>query len=361
MTTSSTTHSRKPRNFLYISMASLLSFSLFSLFLFLSLSSSSTTTLKTNSHHPTKQKQKPRPNVPPSSASTTPPEILQACKATRFQDTCVSSLSNPNVPQNPTPLQIIQSAISVSNTNLKTAQSMVKSILDSSTGNINRTTAAKNCVEALINSQYRITRSTDDALPRGRVKDARAWMGAALLYQYDCSNALKYANDTSLTRQTMSFLDTLMAFSSNALSMIVSYDAFGNDTKSWGPPKTERDGVWELGSAPGSGGDFGSGFRGGFPSELTADVTVCKDMSNGGCYKTVQEAVNTAPDNEWGHRYVIHIKEGVYNEIVRVPLEKKNVVFLGDGMGKTVITGSLAVGQPGISTYNTATVGKFIF
>ncbi|KAI9391579.1 hypothetical protein POPTR_007G107300v4 [Populus trichocarpa] len=353
MTTSSTTHSRKPRNFLYISMASLLSFSLFSLFLFLSLSSSSTTTLKTNSHHPTKQKQKPRPNVPPSSASTTPPEILQACKATRFQDTCVSSLSNPNVPRNPTPLQIIQSAISVSNTNLKTAQSMVKSILDSSTGNINRTTAAKNCVEALINSQYRITRSTDDALPRGRVKDARAWMGAALLYQYDCSNALKYANDTSLTRQTMSFLDTLMAFSSNALSMIVSYDAFGNDTKSWGPPKTERDGVWELGS----GGDFGSGFRGGFPSELTADVTVCKDTSNGGCYKTVQEAVNTAPDNEWGHRYVIHIKEGVYNEIVRVPLEKKNVVFLGDGMGKTVITGSLAVGQPGISTYNTATVG----
>jgi pectin methylesterase-like acyl-CoA thioesterase len=143
--------------------------------------------------------------------------------------------------------------------------------------------------------------------------------------------------------------------------MIVSYDAFGNETKSWGPPKTERDGVWELGSAPGSGGDFGSGFRGGFPSELTADVTVCKDTSNGGCYKTVQEAVNTAPDNEWGHRYVIHIKEGVYNEIVRVPLEKKNVVFLGDGMGKTVITGSLAVGQPGISTYNTATVGKFIF
>jgi hypothetical protein len=29
-------------------------------------------------------------------------------------------------------------------------------------------------------------------------------------------------------------------------------------------------------------------------------------------------------------------------------------------MGKTVITGSLNVGQPGISTYNTATVGKFL-
>uniref|UniRef100_A0A2N9G6X7 Pectinesterase catalytic domain-containing protein n=1 Tax=Fagus sylvatica TaxID=28930 RepID=A0A2N9G6X7_FAGSY len=55
-------------------------------------------------------------------------------------------------------------------------------------------------------------------------------------------------------------------------------------------------------------------------------------------------------------RFVISIKEGVYEETVRIPLEKKNVVFLGDGMGKTVITGSLNVGQPGISTYNTATV-----
>ncbi|CAK7354928.1 unnamed protein product [Dovyalis caffra] len=321
----STTHPRKPRNLLCISMASLLSFSLLSLFLFLSLSlsSSTTTTLRINQHHPTKQKQKPRSKPPPSFPASTPPEIIQACKATRFQDACVSSLSNSHVPQNPTPLQIIQSAISVSDTNLKTAQSMVKSILDTSTGSINRTTAAKNCMEALNNSQYRITRSTGDALPRGRIKDARAWMSAALLYQYDCSNALKYANDTSLTNQTMSFLDTLMSFSSNALSMIVSYDALGNDTKSWGPPKTEREGVWEIRSAPGSGGGFGSGFRGGFPPTSAADATVCKDGRNNGCYKTVQEAVNTAPDNKWERRYVIHIKEGVYEEIVRVPLEKK--------------------------------------
>ena len=237
---------------------------------------------------------------------------------------------------------------------------MVKSILESSAGNINRTAAAKNCMEVLNNSQYRIARTSGDALPRGKIKDARAWMSAALLFQYDCSNALKYANDTSLTNQTMSFLDTLMSYSSNALSMIVSYDAFGNDTKSWGPPKTERDGVWEFGSETGSGGDSGSWLRGGVPSNLTPDVTVCKNGSDSGCYKTVQEAVNTAPDNEWGRRYVISIKEGVYDEIVRVPLEKKNVVFLGDGMGRTVITGSLTVGQPGISTYNTATVGKHL-
>jgi pectin methylesterase-like acyl-CoA thioesterase len=84
-------------------------------------------------------------------------------------------------------------------------------------------------------------------------------------------------------------------------------------------------------------------------------VTVCKDASKGGCYKTVEEAVNAVPNG--GQRRFVKIKKGVYKETVTVPLEKKNVVFLGDGMGKTVITGSLNVGQPGISTYNSATVG----
>jgi hypothetical protein len=228
---------------------------------------------------------------------------------------------------------------------------MVKSILDSSASSLNRTTAARNCLEVLHNSDYRISQTTDDALPNGRVKDARAWLSAALLFQYDCWSALKYANDTSMVNETMSFLDSLTGLTSNALSMVLAYDIYGKDTGSWAVPKTERDGFWERGSGS------GAGFNGGVPKNLKADVTVCKDATKGGCYKTVQEAVNAAPDNGGKQRFVIHIKEGVYEETVKVPLEKKNVVFLGDGMGKTVITGSLNVGQPGISTTNTATVG----
>jgi hypothetical protein len=34
-------------------------------------------------------------------------------------------------------------------------------------------------------------------------------------------------------------------------------------------------------------------------------------------------------------------------------------VFVGDGMGKTVITGDLNADTPGISTFNTATVGAY--
>ena len=113
---------------------------------------------------------------------------------------------------------------------------------------------------------------------------------------------------------------------------------------------TERDGFWE----PSGTGELSAIPK--IPEKLTADAVVCK---SGGCYKTVMEAVNAAPDYS-ERRFVIYIKEGVYKERVRVPMRKKNVVFLGDGMGKTVITGSANVGQPGVTTYNSATVGQFL-
>ncbi|XP_058786546.1 probable pectinesterase/pectinesterase inhibitor 51 [Vicia villosa] len=281
--------------------------------------------------------------------------IQQACKSTRFPHQCQISLSSHshNLPSNPNPLHIIHSAISLSSLNLNIAQSLLNSILDASAGNQTRVNVAKSCLQAFQYSHHR-TSLTIDALSRGRIKDARAFMTAALSYQYNCWSGLKYANDTSLVFKTMSFLESLTGLSSNALSMILSYDLFGNDTDSWRPPRTERDGFWE---------DSGSGVFGPGPSvpgNLTPDVKVCKDVGNG-CYGTIQEAVDAAPDNVdvgGGRRFVIHIKKGVYEETVRIPLRKRNVVFLGDGIGKTVITGSASVGlQKGMTTYDSATVG----
>ncbi|XP_031267759.1 probable pectinesterase/pectinesterase inhibitor 51 [Pistacia vera] len=283
-----------------------------------------------------------------------PPEIPQislACKATRDPVLCQTSLSKSNqVPANPRPSQMIQAAVWVSSENLKTAVVKVQSILDSSTDSKNRSNAAKNCLELLWYSGHR-TQSAYDALPRGKIKDVRTWYSAALTYQYDSWSALSYVNDTKLVDETMSFLDSLMRLTSNALSMMVSFDNFGDDFNTWRAPETERAGFWEKVAE----GAVQPEFNGGFPSKLSADVTVCKD---GSCnYKTVQDAVNAVPVNAVTRRFVIHIRAGVYKEIVRVAFEKKNVVFLGDGMGKTVISGSLNTGLMGITTFNTATVG----
>ncbi|PIN20604.1 Pectinesterase [Handroanthus impetiginosus] len=322
-------------------MAAFPSFTLFCFLLLISLSSASR-------HH---KPPPPEPHADDPSRKQISSIIHVACKASRDPSACEAWLSHSgHVPQNATVLQVIQSALRVTSQNLEKGRAMVQDILKNSAGNKNRTTAANTCLDMVHYSEYRIN-IVGGALTRGGSKDARAWMSAALVYQYDCWSALKYVNDTSQVIQTMSFFNsTLIAGSSSTLAMLVNYDLYGERTTAWGPPRTERDGFWE----PGSGS---SGSVGGVPAGLKADVTVCK--GGGGCnYKTVQEAVNAAPDNSGsGKRFVIWIRAGVYEETVRVPLEKKNVVFLGDGIGKTVITGSKNVGQLGVSTYNSATVG----
>ncbi|XP_073125364.1 probable pectinesterase/pectinesterase inhibitor 51 [Henckelia pumila] len=284
--------------------------------------------------------------------------IREACKASRDPQTCQAWVSHSNtVPAKAAVSDVVRSAVKVASRNLDTGRGMVQNILDASVGNQNRTYAATTCLDILRYSDYRLN-LTGGALEGGSIKDARAWVSAALAYQYGCWSGLKlYANDTdtALVQPTMEFLNSsLIVSTSNALAMLANYDAFGDQTESWSPPKTERDGFWVTGS-----GSTGSGFVGGVPPGLKADVTVCKGVGGGACdYKAVQDAVNAVPDeSRSGKRFVIWIKEGVYVETVRVPLEKKNVVFVGDGMGKTVISGSMNVGQAGMTTYESATVG----
>lgn len=89
---------------------------------------------------------------------------------------------------------------------------------------------------------------------------------------------------------------------------------------------------------------------------VAANVVVAKDGS--GKYKTVAEAVASAPDNG-KTRYVIYVKKGTYKENVEIGKKKTNVMLIGDGMSATIITGSLNV-VDGTTTFKSATVGKTI-
>ncbi|TYK17508.1 pectinesterase 2 [Cucumis melo var. makuwa] len=79
-----------------------------------------------------------------------------------------------------------------------------------------------------------------------------------------------------------------------------------------------------------------------------ANVVVAQDGS--GNFKTVKEAVAAAKS---GGRFVIYVKSGVYNE--NLDIKAKNVMMVGDGIGKTIITGSRSVGG-GSTTFRSATV-----
>ncbi|XP_015063727.1 pectinesterase-like [Solanum pennellii] len=85
---------------------------------------------------------------------------------------------------------------------------------------------------------------------------------------------------------------------------------------------------------------------------IAANVVVAKDGS--GKYKTVKEAVASAPDNS-KTRYVIYVKKGTYKENIEIGKTKKNIMLVGDGMDATIITGNLNV-VDGATTFNSATV-----
>ncbi|MBA0818901.1 hypothetical protein Gohar_028448 [Gossypium harknessii] len=87
-------------------------------------------------------------------------------------------------------------------------------------------------------------------------------------------------------------------------------------------------------------------------SSVTPNVVVAADGS--GNFKTVSEAVAKAPEKS-SKRYIIRIKAGVYRENVEVPKKKSNIMFIGDGRTKTIITGSRNV-VDGSTTFHSATV-----
>ncbi|CAL9057843.1 unnamed protein product [Musa banksii] len=325
--------------------------SLVPLLLLLLLLSTSSDAVYGRQHH----RHAPIPSPKADAAPTASPAIRQACCATRSPDLCQSTLSHlsPSLPANPSALDLVLGAISAASNGLQTARANAQAILNASASNFNRTNAARNCLDFLSLSNHRLA-AASLAVPAGALADARAFAGAAELYQYDCWSALKYVNDTQQVVDAMAFLANLANVTGGATAMVAALQRYGANISLWAPPQTERDGYWPDATVASPSGE---GARKEFPRPGTPpDATVCKE---GGClFGSVQAAVDAAPEHSAG-RYVIYIKEGVYEETVRVPFVKTNLVFIGDGMGKTVITGSLNADTVGVSTYNSATVGEY--
>ncbi|KAJ6729431.1 PECTINESTERASE [Salix viminalis] len=82
------------------------------------------------------------------------------------------------------------------------------------------------------------------------------------------------------------------------------------------------------------------------------DLIVAKDGT--GNFSTISEAVRAAP-NSSATRFVIYIKAGAYFENVEVERKKTMLMFIGDGIGKTVVKANRSVGD-GWTTFRSATV-----
>ncbi|KHN03710.1 Putative pectinesterase/pectinesterase inhibitor 40 [Glycine soja] len=82
------------------------------------------------------------------------------------------------------------------------------------------------------------------------------------------------------------------------------------------------------------------------------NLVVAKDGT--GNFTTIGEALSVAP-NSSTTRFVIHVTAGAYFENVEVIRKKTNLMFVGDGIGKTVVKGSRNV-EDGWTIFQSATV-----
>lgn len=103
-----------------------------------------------------------------------------------------------------------------------------------------------------------------------------------------------------------------------------------------------------------------TGFAASSEKEKLADAVV--DASGAGQYKTVQEAINAAPQlSRAGKTWTIYVRAGIYRELVYVQREKRFVSLIGEDAATTKITYDLnanLLGPDGkiIGTFRTPTV-----
>ncbi|KAF5953032.1 hypothetical protein HYC85_010976 [Camellia sinensis] len=88
-----------------------------------------------------------------------------------------------------------------------------------------------------------------------------------------------------------------------------------------------------------------------------AHIVVAKDGS--GNYKTINNAIAALARmvRRRSERAIIYLKSGVYNEKVEIGRKMKNLMFVGNDIDKTIITGSRNV-VDGATTLSSTTFGK---
>jgi len=88
---------------------------------------------------------------------------------------------------------------------------------------------------------------------------------------------------------------------------------------------------------------------------------VIVNPNGSGDFVTINDAVDAAPTKTGTNNgyHVIYVVAGIYSEYVSIPKSKENLMIVGDGIGRTIITGNRSV-VDGWTTFQSATFGKLI-
>ncbi|CAL9118690.1 unnamed protein product [Musa textilis] len=302
--------------------------------------------------------------------------VKMICSSTDYQQACESSMSKVVTSDTDDPKVLLKAAVTVVLDEVSKAFAHSK-LLKSNDSRVRG--AAEDCQQLYENSKAEINATLQSIVASGidhlpsRSHDMRTWLSAVMTYQQTCidgfpegevktkmheamnSSKEMTSNALAMIGQASSFLSLINLPGSNRrlLSAAEEHEAVTSDLKKNGYPS------WV-------GEDDRRMLKEHFRVKLTPNVIVAKDGS--GKYKTISEALAAMPKKRkgrqtwgdpsstvvWSNRYVIYIKEGVYEETVNVTKKMANVTMYGDGSTRTIVTGSKNY-IDGTRTFQTAT------
>ncbi|XP_021293889.1 pectinesterase [Herrania umbratica] len=288
--------------------------------------------------------------------------VKSACSSTRYPDLCFSEVAtapaatSKNVKSKK---DVIELSLNITTTAVEHNYFKIKKLLAKNGLTEREKTALHDCLETIDETLDELHEAIEDLHEYPNQKsltqhadDLKTLMSAAMTNQETCLDGFSYdAADKKIRKVLIDGEKYVERMCSNTLAMIknMTDTDIANEMlkiSSNRKLKEEENGIaWPEWLSAGDRRLLQS-------SSVTPDVVVAADGS--GNYKTVSEAVAKAPERS-SKRYVIRIKEGVYRENVEVPKKKTNIMFLGDGRTKTIITGQRNV-VDGSTTFHSATV-----
>ncbi|TKY74096.1 pectinesterase/pectinesterase inhibitor 61 [Spatholobus suberectus] len=283
--------------------------------------------------------------------------ISRTCSKTRFPTLCVNSLVDFPGSATASEKDLVHISFNV------TLQHLSKALYSSAAISYaamdpRLRSAYDDCLELLDDSVDALARSLN-TVSAGAVgsanDDVLTWLSAALTNQDTCAEGFADAAAGPVKDRMADNLKDLSELVSNCLAIFASAGA-GDDFA--GVPIQNRRRLMAMRDD-------------GFPkwlnrrdrrllglplSAVQADIVVSKDGN--GTVKTIAEAIKKVPDYG-SRRFIIYVRAGRYEEDnLKVGRKKTSVMFIGDGKGKTVITGGKNY-KENLTTFHTASFGKF--
>lgn len=286
--------------------------------------------------------------------------MARTCSKTLYPSLCLSSLLNFPGSTAASEAELVHISVNVTSRRAIEALYMINDVNNLEMNNLIRS-AYEDCLELLDESVDLLDRSLSSLVSGGSSRDDVAtWLSAALTNHDTCSEGFSGVNNGTVKDSVTESLKDMTELVSNSLAIFAS--ANGDDEFSGVPVQNRRRKLLEHGDTV-SGLPEHADFPGWLSesdrkllsmpvSPIRADIIVAKDGS--GTVKTISEAITKVPEHNT-RRTIIYVKEGVYEERNPLKIGKKrtNVMLVGDGKGKTVISGSKSVAQQ-LTTFHTA-------